>query len=573
MWQCSLCLVATNTDESITCVACEALKPGLTETDKTQFHLLKQQHLQDTIAKFRSTPVETTATTHTFAFGVQAGDVQPLEAPFVSTPKTTAVAFGWNPAAASEPADAPIEVDGKKKRLEKQPAASADEMPTGKMYVHGSGECEQLGLGEGVLERKKPTLIKTGSFVKMAIGALHNLGLSAEGRVFSWGCNDDGALGRKGGENEPGEMEGAIGNVRIVEIAAGDSHSLMLDSAGGVWFSGVFKDSAGHLGGLHSETGVACRLEGAWNLSGKERVVGISSGFNHAVILTDKTTYVMGNDEFGQLGSGEREADRIKHTERSRRRNVAKLKPHPMQTWNDKKMGAVAKVWCTGNATYVRNRQGDIFVCGLNNSGQLGMANCTAEVVREMQRHDKLSAVGNSLVKIVGGSFHSIALQDDGHVLAWGRADYCGVGLQEGLVKEPTKIAGLSNIREIAAGSSHCVACDKDGDVFLWGFGETYQLGNYPRDIDHIGEEPEIKDELTPYLLDSKQLKDKFVFMVGAGAQHSVELAWDGDYVPALQPTVSSASARKRRASRPPSQPVDEETSEVAVKRTKTQPQ
>mmetsp|Transcript_5788 Transcript_5788/g.4797 ORF Transcript_5788/g.4797 Transcript_5788/m.4797 type:complete len:89 (+) Transcript_5788:1-267(+) len=29
----------------------------------------------------------------------------------------------------------------------------------GSVYVHGSGECDQLGLGDAVLERRKPTSI------------------------------------------------------------------------------------------------------------------------------------------------------------------------------------------------------------------------------------------------------------------------------------------------------------------------------------------------------------------------------------------------------------------------------
>ena len=36
---------------------------------------------------------------------------------------------------------------------------------------------------------------------KICCGSQHNLALSNEGKVYSWGCNDDGALGRIGVEN------------------------------------------------------------------------------------------------------------------------------------------------------------------------------------------------------------------------------------------------------------------------------------------------------------------------------------------------------------------------------------
>lgn len=52
---------------------------------------------------------------------------------------------------------------------------------------------------------------------------MHTLALSNQGKVYSWGCNDDGALGRAGAENYP--IEVPI-NIPITNIVAGDSHSL-----------------------------------------------------------------------------------------------------------------------------------------------------------------------------------------------------------------------------------------------------------------------------------------------------------------------------------------------------------
>jgi alpha-tubulin suppressor-like RCC1 family protein len=196
--------------------------------------------------------------------------------------------------------------------------------------------------------------------------------------------------------------------------------------------------------------------------------------------------------------------------------------------WDEKKHGKIEKVWCTANGTYLRTDKNLVLACGLNNGGQLGFPE--SESIRSFRVHEKLSS--EKITKIVGGSFHALALTDEGNVLAWGRADYCGVGKSDsGSVKDPIVLEGVCEVVEIAAGSSHCLACDVNGDVFTWGFGETYQLANFPRSIENPNQaEPECKDELRPYCVDSKQLKDKFVFGIGAGAQHSVELGWDGDY-------------------------------------------
>jgi regulator of chromosome condensation len=41
--------------------------------------------------------------------------------------------------------------------------------------------------------------------VKIAVGGLHTLALTTRGEVYSWGCNDDGALGRKTLDEESAE--------------------------------------------------------------------------------------------------------------------------------------------------------------------------------------------------------------------------------------------------------------------------------------------------------------------------------------------------------------------------------
>ena len=59
--------------------------------------------------------------------------------------------------------------------------------------------------------------------LKVVCGGMHTLALSNSGKAYSWGNNDDGALGREGPENYPVEVN--IG-VPITDITAGDSHSI-----------------------------------------------------------------------------------------------------------------------------------------------------------------------------------------------------------------------------------------------------------------------------------------------------------------------------------------------------------
>jgi len=54
---------------------------------------------------------------------------------------------------------------------------------------------------------------------------MHTVALASNGAVYTWGCNDEGALGRPGAENTPILVDGAL-NEPMTNIAAGDSHSI-----------------------------------------------------------------------------------------------------------------------------------------------------------------------------------------------------------------------------------------------------------------------------------------------------------------------------------------------------------
>ena len=80
----------------------------------------------------------------------------------------------------------------------------------------------------------------------LSLFLLSLLSLSLSSQVFTWGCNDEGALGRKiegeGGEYTPGIVE-KMGHVKLVQVSAGDSHTAALANNGNVYCWGVFRVS------------------------------------------------------------------------------------------------------------------------------------------------------------------------------------------------------------------------------------------------------------------------------------------------------------------------------------------
>jgi hypothetical protein len=121
----------------------------------------------------------------------------------------------------------------------------------GTPLVCGTGDAGQLGLGEDIVERKLPapvkTLISQGvKIVDIAAGGMHTVALDDEGQLWSWGCNDQYALGRSSKEDEgyiPNRMEVADEGVRFVKVACADSMTIALSETGTVYTCGTFRVS------------------------------------------------------------------------------------------------------------------------------------------------------------------------------------------------------------------------------------------------------------------------------------------------------------------------------------------
>ena len=60
--------------------------------------------------------------------------------------------------------------------------------------------------------------------------------------MFTWGCNDEGALGRTADDEYLAGQVNDLTN-KIVQVSTGDSHTAALDDQGRVYSWGVFRVS------------------------------------------------------------------------------------------------------------------------------------------------------------------------------------------------------------------------------------------------------------------------------------------------------------------------------------------
>jgi len=379
----------------------------------------------------------------------------------------------------------------------------------GHVLTVGQGDTGQLGLGEDVMEKSRPGLVSSLSdAVDIVAGGMHTVVLTKNGEVFTFGCNDEGSLGRNVEEEEECFEPGKVAiDGKVVMISAGDSHSAALTEDGRVFAWGTFRDSSGPIG--LTKAGIQ---KTPLRMFSEVAVQKISSGSDHLVALSmDGHIFTLGNSEQGQLG---RVPERFAH--RGGRHGLELLLMSDKLRMK-RKSDVVQDVWAGSYNTIVRTDKNEIYVMGLNNYNQLGIALEKGLTFYMPTRSASLEAA--DIESLSFGQHHTLFLNRSHGALALGRSEYGRLGLGDGCedAKIPTLIKSLAkDVIEVKCGSVVSYAVTEDGKCYSWGMGTNGQLGT--------GEEDDVTE---PHLMKSKQLENRHVIAVSSGGQHTVLIAKD----------------------------------------------
>mmetsp|Transcript_19907 Transcript_19907/g.61600 ORF Transcript_19907/g.61600 Transcript_19907/m.61600 type:complete len:529 (-) Transcript_19907:840-2426(-) len=388
----------------------------------------------------------------------------------------------------------------------------------------GSGDCGQLGHGtssdrDAIVPR--PRVIAAFRDVRIsqiACGGLHNVACTYEGAVYTWGCNDDGSLGREDPEEEAVVPKRLPQLSEIASVAAGDTQSFAVRRSGDVYGWGCYKDKEGKQWfdcNLSLEPKRKQTTPLLIESLRKVRDLACGAAFNVA-LRSDGLVLTWGIGQVGELGRDVRPmttTDDKSYDLEAIRRDY--LSPRAISSSEKFKcVGAGAYHFLAATASQVR-------AAGLNNYGQLGDGT-TNDTSTDTVVVKNLSAV----VSLDGGTHHSLCLATDGGVYAWGRSDYGQLGLGAdvatqagGSVKLPTRLAfpaDKGQVTAVAAGSNHNLAVVNDDRVYAWGYGDTNALG--------VGSVTSSEDKVLPTEIDLSE--GRLVAQVRAGGQHSAILLY-----------------------------------------------
>jgi alpha-tubulin suppressor-like RCC1 family protein len=332
----------------------------------------------------------------------------------------------------------------------------------GVVFGWGDGGYGQLGNGGFGIYWEPNQVDNLEGIISVSASGEHSLALDSDGSVWAFGKNDTGQLGTGDliNSNQPIEIQNFSG---IVKIAAGGAgfgwdHSLAIKDDNTVWAWGA--NAFGQLGnGTTTDSNTPVQVSG---LSG---IVSIAAGNGFSLGLKDDgSIWGWGNGLLGPLGTGGSG-------------NSANSSPIPIEG-----LGEVIGMSAGSSHTLILTNEGTVYGLGYNAYGQIG------DSIDVNSSAIPFQVTGLSdIIQVACGSFHSVALRDDGTVWSWGNNEYGGQ-LGNGSVVNthiPVQALGLTDVVYIDAGNYFSMALKSDGTIWGWGFNSTGQIGNgFPIDSD-----------------------------------------------------------------------------------------
>jgi alpha-tubulin suppressor-like RCC1 family protein len=191
-----------------------------------------------------------------------------------------------------------------------------------------SGLATLTGTPVDVTSALWPSSAPTGAdrVVQLSSSLRHSIALTATGRVFTWGSQAFGSSGVLGqgttadltsltaveiGVASGGAFVGTAGTPdQIIQVSAGEGHSLALGRDGSVYSWGRNNGGAGALGtGLTTDEGAPVDISANGDLAGtvgtSARIVQVSAGANFSLAVgLDGAVYAWGSASNGKLGNG-----------------------------------------------------------------------------------------------------------------------------------------------------------------------------------------------------------------------------------------------------------------------------
>jgi alpha-tubulin suppressor-like RCC1 family protein len=265
----------------------------------------------------------------------------------------------------------------------------------------------------------------------------------------------------------------------IVVISAGNLQGGMaVDRTGRLWVWG--DNQQGQLGnGVPSSTRNSADV-----VPGLTQVVAVSSSkssYHSLAVTADGEVRGWGWNSYGQVGNGDFTPDGS---------DIHVSTPARVQGLTDITAVAAGSVH-----SLALDKFGRVWAWGGNTSGQLGLG--TVDSSYPAHPLPVLVPGLSPITAISAGPVHSLALDNQGHLWAWGSNwnGELGLGSASASISSPSRVPALDGLVSVSSGSNFVIALDSGGSAWTWGRNYCGQLGDGNSGSGH--------DTATPHALSS----------------------------------------------------------------------
>ena len=308
--------------------------------------------------------------------------------------------------------------------------------------------------------------------------------LTSDFSLLSWGSNNYGQFG-----GEDFSLAGSwtplrlTANFNVLEVqqylgagyidfsTAGNS-SFAIGSNNNVYSFG--DNTYGQLGtGNTVEARVPVNITANFTLNPGETFINIEAGERHGVVLTSTgRVFTWGNNQYGQIGDNT---------------TASSYQPKDITSFIPLDPGDyIVKIFAGGYNTFLISDNEKVYAFGRNTHGQLGNNSYTNSLIPEDITTNFGFAVGESIIEIDAGFFHTFALTNQDNLFAFGWNVYGQLGNDTLFnVVTPLNInahlpfdPAVEQIVDIETGYTYSGLVTEDGNVYMWGQNVNGSLGD-----------------------------------------------------------------------------------------------
>ncbi|HKE40834.1 MAG TPA: FG-GAP-like repeat-containing protein [Casimicrobiaceae bacterium] len=402
--------------------------------------LLKQANPALTLAQIKTALLSSAIDIETAGFDPAAGNG------IVMAPQALVAAF--TPAPAADGGGRPMTASGSSHTV----LLFGD----GSVQSVGANSAGQLGDGTTTL-RFAVVPVSISNVIDISAGSQHTLALKNNGTVMGWGLNDLGEVGDgTSGTNRPNPTA-VSGLNNVVQVSAGQFHSLALRRDGTVWSWG--SNSAGQLGlGVTdaSPHGTPAQVhDGGGFLTG---VIGIAAGGSHScALLSTGTVKCWGRGTEGQLGNG-----------------LGTTSNLPVAVSSLTNVGQIV----AGNQHTVALRtDGTVRAWGINTSNEIG-DNTTSQRNAPVSVLTAPATPLSGVAQIAAGADHNLAVTQTGALMSWGLGSSGQLGSgSTGNRAVAAAVGSYTNMTGVFAGAASNSSFGYHGRSAMLSYGEFQSFG------------------------------------------------------------------------------------------------